>query len=175
MKSTPPPDIKTINLKEKEFMANGKKYRFLDKISVARYKEYEKLQVIIALGATPKQIFDNIKKSFSLLNKPSPEPVSAGIILHNIMSAIADLNDPKRVHPALLMATLFIAREGEDLRVFNMDEALDKINDWEEEGLDMTGFITVSLSTIQGLRDTLKEFTQENELLQEVKDDLKKK
>lgn len=155
--------IKTLNLKDKEFKANGQEYFFMDKISIRRFKQYEKLVPQLTFGLSFQQIFDNLNKAYGSLNKSNF--ADSAVILHNIMKGIKDLDDPKRVHPALLMATLMIGRKGEDLKNYDKETALDKINDWEEEGLDMMGFINVSLSTIQGFRGTLTKFTQENEVI----------
>lgn len=149
-------EVKTIDpTKSREFMANGKKYVITEKISILRYKQYEKLVPALTFGISFSTIFTNLSKAFNMLNKPTPEPLNAGIVLHNIMKGIKDADDPNRLDPTLMMCALVILREDEDPSKF--DEALmrDKINDWTVEGLDMMGFIALSRSSIQGFNETL--------------------
>lgn len=143
------------------FKANGRDYVISEKISIARFKEYEKLVPQLAMGTGFDEMFASLKKAYGYLNTPSPKPLDAGIIIHNLMNGIKDINDNKRVHPALKMAALVINRADEDHTKY--DEALmnDKINDWQVEGLDMLSFFEMSLNSIQGFKEALVKYTQE--------------
>lgn len=158
---------RAVDLKEKTFVANGKRYVITDKISIERWKQYEKLQLRLTYGVSFDELNNNIKKAFALLNKPNPEPLNAGIILHNIMNGIKDADDEKRVPPGLLMCTLVMNTEDEDVSVYNEQIAMDKINDWREEGLDILTFFSWALNSIKGFRGTYLSFIQaQAELLQ---------
>lgn len=152
-------EIKTIDSKTKSFVANGKTYTVSDKISVDRFKQYEKLVPLLTFGLGFEQIFSNLKTAYEALNKQ--KNADAAVIIHNVMNGISSVEDSKRAHPALLMASLVINREDEDAREYNEEIALDKISDWQKEGLDMMGFFDLSLSSIQGFRETLIKYTQE--------------
>lgn len=151
---------RAITLKDKTFVANGNRYVITDKISIERWKEYEKLQMRLTYGVNFEQLNDNLKKAFSLLNKSQPEPLKAGIILHNIMSGIKDADDESRVHPGLLMCTLVMNKEGEDVSTFDEQVAMDKIKDWREEGLDILSFFSWALNSIKGFRGTYLSYIQ---------------
>lgn len=153
-------EIKSIKGK-KEFEANGHRYTIMDKLSVERWIAYEKLQPQVTFGATFNEMYSNLLKAFSLLNQPKPEPVNAGIILHNLMNCIQKVQDEKRIHPALQMAALFIVREDEDLARYDAKLDTDKINDWQQEGLNMLDFFQLALSSIQGFKETLLRSTLE--------------
>jgi len=153
-------DLKTIDLKTKEFMANGNKYYICDKISISRFVEYEKLLPRLTFGLNFNEMFANIKTAYESLNKQ--QFANSAVILHNIMNSISSVDEETRVHPSLLMAALVINKEGEDIRFFDERISLDKIKDWQEEGLDMMGFTLLSLNSIEGFKQTLIKFTQEN-------------
>ena len=152
-------NLKTLDKNTKEFTANGQKYIISDKISVDRFKQYEKLVPQLTFGLGFEQIYINLKSAYEALNKQNF--ANAAVVIHNIMNGIKSVDDSKRAHPALLMASLVINRESEDLRVYDETIALEKIKDWQEEGLDMMGFFDLSLSSIQGFRETLIKYTQE--------------
>lgn len=154
------PEIKVINPKEKEFMANGKRYFIMDKISAERFKEYEKLVPVLTFGLGFNEIFANLQKLWDHLNKQKFG--DASVICHNLMKGISSVDDSKRIHPALMMAALVINREGEDVKVYDENIMRDKINDWQVEGLDMLGFIALSRASIHGFNETLIKYTQEN-------------
>ncbi len=153
-------NIKTIEKGAKEFTANGRKYIIMDKISPERYKEYEKLVPALTFGLSFQEIYSQLHKLFGLLNKQ--EFANAAIVCHNVMSGIKNIDDTKRIHPALMMAALVIVREDEDARSYDETLMKDKIIDWQEEGMDMMGFFALSLSSIQGFRETLIKYTQES-------------
>ena len=156
-------EIKSITPGTNEFVANGNKYIVKSKISVARFKEYEKLVPQLTMGIGFDEMFASLKKAYGHLNSPQPKPLDAGIIIHNLMNGIVGINENKRIHPALKMAALVIDREDENPA--NYDEQLmqDKIADWQKEGLDMISFFDLSLNSIQGFNERLIQFTQEKE------------
>jgi len=145
---------RSISLKDRNFEANGKKYYIAKGISINRWKQYEKLQPRLTYGLTFKQIDANISKAMALLNKPAPEPGNAYVILHNIRKGMENADDEKNVHPALIMCTLVMNREGEDVGVYDEAIALDKINDWTEGGLDILSFFAWAMNSIDGFRET---------------------
>lgn len=145
---------RAISLKDRSFEANGKKYWIADKISIDRWKQYEKLQPRLTYGVTFKQMQANLTRAFSLLNKPNPEPLNAGIILHNILKGIENADDEKNVPAGLLMCTLVMNRDGEDVGVYDEAIAYDKIDDWKKEGLDILSFFAWAMNSIEGFRET---------------------
>lgn len=151
-------EIKTLDSNVKTFEANGNKYFISDKISIERFTQYEKLVPRLTYGLEFSQIFANLKLAYENINKSNF--ANSAVIIHNIMNGITNIEDSNRVHPALLMASLVINREGEDTRFYDETIALDKIKDWQTEGLDMLGFFNLSLSSIQGFSETLLKYTQ---------------
>lgn len=162
-------------LKEKEFMANGRKYIIKDWLPIERWIQHEKLQPQLTFGASFEQLFSNLGKAYAALNKQSF--ADAAVIIHNTMNGIKNANDEKRAHPALLMAALFIVREEEDFYKYDEKVMLDKIEDWQKEGLNMLDFFHLSLSSIRGFSQTLAKsaLNQLNEISETSEETSKKK
>ena len=158
---------KTINKAEKSFMANGTKYYITDKVSVARFKEYEKLSIKLTYGVDFKSMFSTLKKVYAALN--DKRFADSSVMVHNLMSGIAEAEDEKRTQPALMLCTLFINRDGEDVGVYDEAICLEKISDWEKEGINMLDFFHLALSAIHGFRETYIEYirNQVNEMEKE--------
>lgn len=153
--ATPTPkgvEPKSVNFNERFFKANGKTYFIADKISVNRWKQYEKLMPRLTYGIDFDSMQKALLKAYNSLN--DKKFADAAVILHNLMSGIKDANDDKRIHPALLMAALLINAEGEDAGIYDEKTQLNKISDWEKEGLDILGFFAFALNTINGFRET---------------------
>jgi hypothetical protein len=151
-------EVKSIEKKQREFMANGHKYIVMDKISIARFKEYEKLVPRLSFGLSFKEIFDKLNKLYTALNKQ--QFANAAVLCHNMMNGINAVDDNKRVNPALMMAALVINRVDEDPTTYNEELMFDKIADWQTEGYNMMDFFELSLNSIQGFRETLLKYTQ---------------
>lgn len=151
--------VQKLELGTKSFIANGKKYVVSETISIARFKQYEKLVPRLTFGLDFNQIFANLKLAYEALNKQ--QFANSSVILHNLMNGISKVEEDNRVNPALLMASLMINRENEDVTIYDEKIALDKINDWQVEGLDMMGFFQFSLTCINGFKETLIKYTQE--------------
>ena len=152
--------VKTLAKDQKEFTANGVKYLISDKLTPERWKEYEKLVPRLTFGLSFQDVYNQLHKAYGYLNKPNPEPVNAGVVIHNIMNGIRGIEDEKRIHPAMMMAALVILRENEDPRTYDQALMLEKVADWQKEGYDMMSFFALSLSSIQGFRETLIEYTR---------------
>lgn len=141
-----------INFNDRWFTANGKKYYVSDRICIERWKEYEKLSPRITYDIGFDTMQKKLTQAYEALNKQ--QFANAAVIIHNILNGVKDVNDDKRVHPSLLMAALLINGEGEDIKVFDKQTQLQKIDDWQTEGLDILGFFSFALSSINGFRET---------------------
>ena len=146
-------EVKTLDLfKVSSFEANGHKYHISKKISIPRWREYEKLEPRLTYGVDFDSMFKQLRKAYDALNTKNGNVLDAGIIIHNLMSGIKDIESDKREHPALLMCALVINREGEDAGTFDEQLQLDKIEDWRKEGFDVLPFFTFALFSIQGFK-----------------------
>lgn len=165
--SSKEPIVKSFNVKDKVFMANGRKYYMSEKISVRRFREYEKLVPLLTYGMGFNEIFSALKKAYAAANEKRFADVA--VMLHNIMSGIKDADDEKRFHPALLVCALVINREGEDPGAYDESVQIEKIEDWQKEGLNMLDFFTLALTSINGFRETYLQY-----IAQQAKDLIEK-
>jgi hypothetical protein len=149
--------VKRLDYKEREFMANGNKYIILDSIPLSRYIKYQKLVPRLTYGVTFPELFKNIKQAYDLQNT-GKRYADVGVILHNIMNGIKDVEDETRHEAALKICALIIVREDE--KIGSVDEELfeAKIKDWAEEGYEINGFFHLALLSIEGFRETFSEY-----------------
>ena len=151
-----PPTIKGKDLFEngeskREFTANGTKYFVMefDKcMTIARLHAYTMLSKSFATGTTAQEDF----KYFVQLRDLLADSFASGIgqNISTIMSLIESRIESyqKSVvtgYPyALYLCTLMICRADEDLATWDFDKALDKINDWSEEGFSCLPFLRLA-------------------------------
>jgi hypothetical protein len=149
-------EAKKITQETTQFEANGNKYFITKGVSIRRFEEYEKLQVLLSYGASHQEIFKHLRKAWDLLNENKRN--DATIVLYNLMSGIERFQSDDRVHPALLISTLFINRENEDPGKWSKELALEKIKDWTEAGYDISSFFLLALNSLEGFKRTYLEF-----------------
>lgn len=129
--------IKRVGPETDTFEAGEKKYIVYKSISLARYREYERLKFIAGFGADYQTLFGVMKSAYEDLQ--TLKAADASVKLHNAMSGLARKID-KHQDPVLLMCTLFINTENEDLSKWSEPLANEKITDWEGAGYDVQGF-----------------------------------
>lgn len=151
-------EVKQFDPKAKSFMANGHTYFVSTKFSITRYEEYEKLQPKLTFDLDFDSMFKELKATYEKLNQS--KFADSAVKIYNLMAAINDVRNEKRIHPALLMAALAINREDEDATVFDQKLQEEKINDWRVEGYDIEGFFYFALGTIKGFAKEYNEFTE---------------
>lgn len=161
-KPTNKTELKRLDINANSFEANGKKYLIHNSLSAERFKKFEELQVVSEFGYDYAGIYAQITKAYDALNKM--KVADAGVMLHNLMNG-ASRGANKQEHPVLLMATLFIFTEDEDLKVWDETRAAEKIADWNAELYDITDFFRLALRLFKGFmsdwRQDIPEFSPE--------------
>lgn len=153
-------DIKTIDfLAQKTFVANGKNYIVRDKVTIRRYREYQKLEPYLALGIGTKEIWDSLTKIEAANNKGDRNAIA--VSCHNMKNGIKDATSEERFPIAMQMCALVIDREDEDPGQYDPTIMQEKMKDWEAEGLDVSAFFTMALISIPGFKETFLSYTQE--------------
>lgn len=138
-----------VNAEKGSFEANNRTYYIESSLSAQRWKEKNKLEIELGYGTSFLELFNQIRGAFEDINRNRPADCS--VKLYNIMDGLTSLE--KRDDPTLKYCTLFINEENEDRRFWNDDLARKKIEDWEEEGIDIAFFLTVSFNAISGLKE----------------------
>lgn len=148
--------IKSISMLD-DFNANGNRYIVRDSLSIARFEQFELLQVRVGYGIDFNMMYENMGKAWAYLN--DSKPANASVIVHNMMNGIAnELNN--RRSEVLLICALFICREDEDQTKYDEKLSLDKIKDWEEEGCEMKDFFSLAFSLVNNFIPVLNKVSE---------------
>lgn len=151
--------LKELDLKTDTFTANGRTYKILSRMPMSRYKQFRKLQHRLVYGVDVETMLKNLMKIYNYCNSPKPEPVSAGIVAHNMMNGINDVADDSREEAALLLCALIIVREDENVGEHDPKLDIEKIRDWEKEGFAVDGFFQLALISIPEFTKTWNLYT----------------
>jgi len=151
-------EIKKIDFTKGSFLANGKEYFIETKISTRRWISWRQLQAEVGFGVQFDTIFANIKKAYELLNQRDQKPMDAGVILYNILHGIKKVMDDE-VPEVISMCALFMNTKDEDRRTITEAQVREKLNDWQEEGIDMNSFFAFAINSIPGYIESYKQIT----------------
>lgn len=150
-------ETKRLDYTKDSFTANGKTYFIRDTMTIERFMQWEKLQNHYAYGLTFQQIHDKVEQSIAFANKG--KGVEAWNILFNLKEGIAyRLED--RIHPALMMCSLFMVTENEDLTKWDEVLAKTKVEDWKAEGIAMNDFFQFASNFTNGFIKIYNEIFQ---------------
>lgn len=136
-------DLRVINLNEKHFECEGRKFFIRETLGFVRYRELQKLNMEFGYSATFHDIFKNIKTAWDMLN--AVKLAEAAVVLHNIMYGVVSLQEKE--DPALRICALFIDEEGEDPTVYDEAKMKDKIDCWGRE-LAVTPFFQLAANVV---------------------------
>lgn len=132
--------IKNVS-KLDSFMANGNNYVIRTSLTISRFENFETLQVKVGFGVESREIFANMKKAYGYLN--DNKLADASVVLYNSMNGIKEHLD-ERENEVLLLCSLFICLEDEDVTTFDLQKSRKKIEDWKKEGISMESFFTLA-------------------------------
>lgn len=150
-------ELKKISPDDKEFTANGRRYIIEERLSVARWIEYEKQQVEVGFGTSLKLIFASLMSAYTAVNEQ--RFADAAVILRDIMKGISTIE--KREAPLVMkLCMLFINREDEDRTVYDEKLMAEKIEDMIEEGIDINSFFHLAIAFIPGFLAAFSEVTR---------------
>lgn len=149
------PDPKTVEPGARSLIANGRTYHKADSISAKRYGWMERLNVELAYGRDPGEMFAGHKRAFDLLNKQ--HFAEAAVAIHDQMSGIGKIADGREA-TAVRLTMLFWNYEGEDVKDMTEELMQEKVNDMMEEGIDIRFFFEQAVSTAPGLLAAYRDF-----------------
>lgn len=133
--------------------ASGKMYKVktIDQgITIDRWNAYEKLSVMFQYDASLQQLMDNNQKSIDICDSIflGDGKYSSKHLVQHLMS-IGDgfkSNTESKYSKALLFCSIFIIREDEDERSWDLSIAHEKIEDWAKTGIDVMDFFLLARS-----------------------------
>lgn len=145
-----------------KFEANGKNYVVEDKLSIMRAIEASKLELEL-FDLSTRTLKNELISTFNDLNGTNKEKTikfaDAAIKIHNLVNKIEKNLNFKDL-PVLKYCALYINAEGEDRRDITDERISEKINDWQEGGLEMTGFFLLVLNVLPSVRREFSKFME---------------
>lgn len=143
-----------------KFEANGKSYVIEDRLSIMRSIESAKIEAEL-FDLNMKTIKGQLISAYNDLNGTNKDKTvkfaDAAIKIHNLVNKI-DKNINFKDAPILKYCALFINHDGEDRRTIDNERIEAKINDWQEAGLDMSGFFLLVLSVLPHVKKDFSKF-----------------
>jgi hypothetical protein len=149
-------ELKVIDIKEKKFTANGTDYFIESGLSFERFRMYQKLQIECGYEVGFEGMFNRIKQIYDLCNAMKFADIA--VLTSNILQGVVKVEERKI--PVLSMCALFINTKDEDRKTINDDVVDKKIADWEAEGLDITPFFQLALSSMANFSKAWEEVTR---------------
>jgi hypothetical protein len=150
-------ELKKLPFEKESFVAYGTTYMIKYSLTVARWQEFEKLQNHFGFGLTFTKIVGRLNDAITFANQG--KGVEAWDVIFNIKEGIA-YNLEGRTHPALLMLTLFIVTDKEDLTAWTEEGQKKKIEDWNKEGYDINDFFVLASNLVTGFLPIYEEISQ---------------
>jgi hypothetical protein len=157
--------LKEIDLNDLKFTANGKEYFVEPQVSAERFAMMQELEIELGFGIKYKTLFDGLGEAYKLLN--DGRNADAAVHIHQLQEGIAGLET--RDYVIMQYCACFINTMDEDRRVYDEKIMLEKIEDWNKEGITYQSFFPLAINMVNGLKenyllyteDTLKTTTKE--------------
>lgn len=128
-------------------------------IGINRWTQYEKLRVILGTGHDFISITDTLRDVEKMLaaDKPFDEiRLEAILLINSLRRGVVDLSKA-RFNKAFYMATLFILRDGDDLKEWTVEKAEDYIEDWQAAGVNEEDLFFFALGRVAGFKERYRE------------------
>lgn len=147
-----------------QFKANGMQYHIVSHtaIGIKRWSEFEKMSIALGFGSSFNELYESVQKAMKVINSDgqyAQRRIEATLILNSVLQAIKKSSE-QRFNISLMVATLFIVRDGEDMRVWTKEDAEKKIADWNAEGYSEQDFFLLSVNLVRGFRERFSELTE---------------
>lgn len=151
-------EIKHLDLSNDRFEANGTTYYIRNTLTIGRFPVFEKLQNHYAWGLEFEQLYNKVNQIKELFDKG--KSVDAFYLLENTRLGIKDRVE-NRQHPALLICSLFMVTENEDITKWDEAIAKKKIEDWKIEGYAINDFFQFASNFVKGFIRIYNEISQD--------------
>lgn len=156
------------NMTYASFKANGKKYKFIkpgDPIGIAKWSEYQKLQIVVGGGVTFADLIVGLREHKKLLGSDQPfsEIRSEAIVwADSTIKGLIEMSQA-RYDKAFYLASIFIYEDGKDPYAWDMEMAGTMVEDWavgrvSEE--DLFFFAMLQIPAWQAILSELQERTE---------------
>lgn len=163
---------KDLTITDRKFTANSTEYFVTtvpESLTVGRHMEYEKMRFQYSVLGSVEENEAVLKEVQQIINE-SLRGVGKRNVIHAttlLQSQLERINKSKtdgfsdsRIKYYLMLCTLFINVEGEDITTWSETLAEQKVNDWIAEGYSFAGFF---LLVNDFLNDLMKEYNLSTE------------
>ncbi|WP_179022055.1 hypothetical protein [Winogradskyella forsetii] len=137
-----------------QFSANGKDYIIEDKLSIARSMLSSEFEINLFDSST-NSIKKTLISAYNDLNGTNKDRsvkfADAAIKIHNLVNKIQNNLSFKDL-PILRYCALYINHKDEDRRTITDEQINTKIEDWQEEGIEISGFFLLVLSVLPSVK-----------------------
>jgi len=157
--------LKELPYNQKVFQAAGHTYYVEDKLSIHRYRLFQRMEIELGFGMKFSELANKIQKAYDLANQSKLGDVA--VLLHSVIEGSVFIAEKEIT--ALYVATLFINRADEDRKGWTPTLAKEKLKDWEDEGIEVNFFLVTALSKVGNFAETLKEISQMIERVGQIK------
>ena len=123
------------NMTYAPFKANGKTFKFIkpgDPIGIAKWSEYQKLQIVVGGGVTFADLIVGLREHKKLLSADQPfsEIRSEAIVwADSTIKGLIDMSQ-SRYDKAFYLDSIFIYEDGKDPYAWDMEIAGKMVEDW---------------------------------------------
>lgn len=146
-----------------KFEANGRNYIVEDKLSIMRAVEASKMEFEL-FDLTAINVKNQLILAYNDLNGNNKEKTvkfaDASVKIHNLITRI-DKNFNFKSMPLLRYCALYINEEKEDRRSISPEGIDQKVEDWQEAGLEITGFFMLVLSALPSVRKDFSKYMED--------------
>ena len=149
--------LKHIDLSSNVLPANGVNYKIMYSLTAKRWQEFEKLQVYFGFGLTFEKIVKWLREARNLAN--NGKAIEAWNMIVNLEEGIV-YGFEDRIHPTLLLCSLFIVEENEDLSTWREEDQKTKIDNWNKELYDVNDFFLLASNLVKNFVPTYNEISR---------------
>jgi hypothetical protein len=137
--------LKTLDLNEKSFTANGVEYFIESEISIQRSVYAEACKIELENGLKAGKWLEDWVKVYDLANEQKFADIV--VLAYNNRRGFKDFF---KNHPAVVkLCAVFINAADEDRRTITDTMVDKKVNDWVEEGITIQSFFGLALSFLR--------------------------
>lgn len=147
-------ELKKLNPNDRVFVANGNKYYISSELSVARFHEFQILELEAKVNLNIKDVGIKLAEIWKMKNER--RYADADVALYKLIEGVEQVGH--REHVLLRICALFINRENEDLGKISEDMISQKIADWAE--YDVNGFFSRALNSTSGFLENYNAMLQ---------------
>ena len=150
------------NMTYAPFKANGKTFKFIkpgDPIGIAKWSEYQKLQIVVGGGVTFADLIVGLREHKKLLSADQPfsEIRSEAIVwADSTIKGLIDMSQ-SRYDKAFYLASIFIYEDGKDPYAWDMEIAGKMVEDWAVGRVDNDDLFFFALNQVEGWKQMLPE------------------